>query len=305
MHVDPTAALIFTCELQTNTEWRILFLRINRCSFPQPSIIAMADFGILIKQRTFGQTARRDIWWLQPVLVFAGLSTFVVYATWAALQGGHYFWGPYISPFYSPLLFGDSQHSLFGPKPSWLPDWGSPALLILWIPGGFRLTCYYYRGAYYKAFWADPPSCSVGEPRASYRGENAAPLIAHNLHRYFLYIALPFLLFLVQDVWEALWFTNPGTGQASLGMGVGTIVLAANVIFLSGYALGCHSLRHLIGGGTDEMSKVPMCLKGYNCVSLLNLHHMRWAWLSLFWVMFSDLYVRLCSMGVWTDWRIL
>jgi hypothetical protein len=29
------------------------------------------------------------------------------------------------------------------------------------------------------------------------------------------------------------------------------------------------------------------------------------AWLSLFWVGFSDLYIRLCSMGVWTDWRIL
>ena len=59
----------------------------------------------------------------------------------------------------------------------------SPALLILWAPGGFRLTCYYYRGAYYKAFWADPPSCAVGEPRGSYRGEHSFPPIMQNIHR--------------------------------------------------------------------------------------------------------------------------
>jgi hypothetical protein len=31
---------------------------------------------------------------------------------------------------------------------------------------------------------------------------------------------------------------------------------------------------------------------------------MLFAWLSLFWVGFSDLYVRLCSMGVWHDFRL-
>jgi hypothetical protein len=37
----------------------------------------------------------------------------------------------------------------------------------------------------------------------------------------------------------------------------------------------------------------------------LNRNHMRWAWLSLFSVGFSDIYIRLCSMGIWSDWRIL
>jgi hypothetical protein len=60
-------------------------------------------------------------------------------------------------------------------------------LLILWAPGGFRLTCYYYRGAYYKSFWADPPSCAVGEPRKHYRRERSFPLILQNVHRYYLY----------------------------------------------------------------------------------------------------------------------
>src|SRR5688572_10813003 len=163
----------------------------------------------------FGATTRRDPWWTKPILVFLGLSAFVVYSTWAAFQGDHYHFGNYLSPFYSPELFGDSPHALFGPKPTWWPSFVpfSPALLILWAPAGFRFTCYYYRGAYYKAFWADPPACTVGEPRKSYLGENSFPLIMQNIHRYFVYLALIFLVFLAIDVWKALWFADPQTGQ--------------------------------------------------------------------------------------------
>ena len=130
----------------------------------------------------------------------------------------------------------------------------SAALLILWAPGGFRFTCYYYRGAYYKAFWADPPSCAVGEPRKSYRGENSFPLILQNVHRYFLYLALLFLIVLWRDVWKAMWFADPATGATTFGIGVGTLVLAANTTLLSGYTLGCHSFRHLVGGRLDRFS---------------------------------------------------
>jgi hypothetical protein len=266
----------------------------------------MASADVSLKQRPFGQTMRPDAWWAQPLLVFAGLSAFIGYSTWAAFQGAHYYSGPYLSPFYSPEFFGESPHSWFGAKPSWWPSWmlWSPALLILWAPGGFRLTCYYYRGAYYKSFWGDPPACTVGEPRKHYRGENSFPLIMQNVHRYFLYLALLFLIFLSVDVWKAMWFTN-AAGQTSFGIGIGTIVLALNVVFLGGYTLGCHSLRHLVGGFLDQISRAPVRQKTYNCVSCLNRRHMMWAWMSLFWVGFSDLYVRMCSMGVWTDLRIL
>jgi hypothetical protein len=253
---------------------------------------------VIEQQRSFGQTLRPDLWWVQPLLVTIGLSSFVIYATWAALQGNHYACGPYLSPFYSPLFFGDSRHAWFGPRPAWLPAFISPAMLILWAPAGFRLTCYYYRGAYYKSFWADPPSCTVGEPRHSYRGEASFPLILQNVHRYFLYVAIPFLFILASDVWKALWFPD------GFGIGFGTIVLALNVVFLGGYTFGCHSLRHLIGGGRDELSKSPTCHLLYGYASRFNRRHMTWAWMSLFWVMFSDVYVRLCSLGVLSDWRI-
>jgi hypothetical protein len=260
----------------------------------------------LPERRGFGDTSRRDAWWALPGVISVLLVSFVVYATWAAFQNAHYFYGPYLSPFYSPEIWGDSPHALFGPKPAWWPGWlpFSPALLILGIPAGFRLTCYYYRGAYYKSIWMDPPACAVGEPRKKYRGENSLPLILQNYHRYLLLISLVFLFFLAQDVWEALWFPD-GAGGERFGIGVGTLVLALNVVLLSGYAFGCHSLRHVVGGWRRRVSDSAFDGGLYRCVTCFNRRHMIWAWASLLWVAFSDVYIRLCSMGIWSDWRIL
>ena len=260
-------------------------------------------------------TARSDWWWAQPLAVFLGLATAIAYMTWAAFQGTSYHYdgggANYLSPLYSPELFGETKHAIFGEKPSFWPEdfmgfavpW-SPAFLILWAPAGFRLTCYYYRGAYYKSFWADPPACAVGEPRSSYWGENAMPLLLQNLHRYMLYFALIFCVILTWDAWEALWFTTPD-GGSEFGVGVGTLVLALNAFLLGGYTLGCHSLRHLIGGYADRISlRSKPQQKAYDCVSCLNRSHMKWAWFSLAWVCFTDLYVRLCAMGEIIDWRL-
>jgi hypothetical protein len=250
---------------------------------------------------------RQDAWWVQPAVTALLLGSFVIYATWAAFQNAHYWYGPYLSPFYSPEIYGSSPHALLGPRPGWWPGWVpfSPALIILPFPGLFRVTCYYYRGAYYKAMWADPLSCTVREPRNSYLGEQHLPLILQNVHRYFFYIALIFLVLLSRDVWLALWFPDPATGHVSFGIGVGTLVLALNVVLLTSYTFGCHSFRHLIGGYLDRMSGHPVRQSAYRCASCFNRWHMKWAWMSLFGVAFADIYIRLCSTGVWHDWRIL
>jgi len=191
-------------------------------------------------------------------------------------------------------------------RPEWLPGWApfSAGFLILAFPGLFRFTCYYYRGAYYKGFWADPPSCSVGEPRGtSYWGERWLPLVLHNVHRYFVYIAVLFLFILAYDVYLATqWPTADGGTQ--FGVGVGTLLLAVNVVLLTSYTLGCHSIRHIVGGFKDEISKSSLSSACYNCSSALNYKHQLFAWCSLFSVMFSDVYIRMCSMGIWTDFRI-
>jgi hypothetical protein len=86
-------------------------------------------------------------------------------------------------------------------------------------------------------------------------------------------------------------------------VGVGSLVLTLNVCLLASYTFGCHSLRHLTAGLFDKISEHPIRGKAYECVTCFNKRHMLFAWMSLFWVGFTDVYVRLCSMGVWTDWR--
>src|ERR1700722_6355412 len=204
----------------------------------------MANANALPQQRRFGETSRPDAWWVQPLLVFLGFSAFIVYSTWAAfhpLSGGkcaYWFSGggaDYLSPFFSPEIFGYSPHAIFAQAPAWWPTHllsFSPAFLVLWAPAGFRFTCYYYRGAYYKAFWTDPINCAVGEPRKSYLGEKYLPLIIQNIPRYFMYIAVIFIFILGYDAWQAMWFTD-GIGVKHFGVGVGTIVLTLNTIFLA------------------------------------------------------------------------
>jgi hypothetical protein len=255
----------------------------------------------ILAQKGFGKTSRRDAWWVTPAITFLVLSLFIVYATWAAFQNAHYWSGNYLSPFYSPEIWGQSPHAMFGPKPGWWPALlpFSPALLILPFPALFRFTCYYYRGAYYKAFWADPPACAVSEPRKGYTSENGWPLKIQNSHRYFMYAALIFLIFLWHDA--ILGFIFDGR----FGIGIGSLVLLLNTTMLTFYTISCHSFRHLIGGKRKCLSDRPLQNACYSCVSGLNTKHMVFAWISLFGVMLADLYVRMVSMGIWTDWRLL
>jgi hypothetical protein len=268
--------------------------------------MAHAPLPVLPPQRRFGETLRRDAWWLPNVPVLVVLTGFVIYATWAAFQNANYYYGPYLSPFYSPELLGESPHALFGPKPGWWPSLlpFSPALFILPVPALFRFTCYYYRGAYYKAFWADPPGCAVGEPRKSYLGENSFPLVLQNLHRYGLLLSVIFLFILGYDAARAFWFTDAATNTTHFGIGVGSIIMVLNVVLLSAYTFGCHATRHVVGGMLDRLSASPIRKRLYDGSSWLNRAHMRWAWFSLFGVALTDLYIRMCAMGIWHDVRL-
>jgi hypothetical protein len=250
----------------------------------------MAEPGTAVQRGRFGASTRRDAWWVELVPVVVVLGGFGIYATWRAFENSFYEWGPYLSPFYSPLL-----------KPGWWPF--SPAILILGGPLGFRATCYYYRKAYYRAFFLDPPACAVGEGRSHrYRGETAFPLILQNLHRYFLYVALIFLIILWYDAIRAFWFNG------RFGVGVGSLVLLANIVLLSLYTFSCHSLRHIIGGKVDCFSCVAFGgprHQAWKRLTFLNEHHMLFAWLSLFSVGLADLYVRLVASGTIQDLRLL
>ena len=243
-----------------------------------------------LTERSLGATVRRDAWWIQPLVTAIVLGAFGVYSTWAAWVGEHFEWGPYLSPFYSPLFQFD-----------WWPL--SPAFLILGAPLGFRVTCYYYRKAYYRSFWFSPPACAVRDGHATYTGETRFPLLVQNLHRYFFYVATLVVLFLWWDAILAFRFSAGGGGY-EFGMGVGTLVLLANAALLSLYSFSCHSCRHLCGGGLNLLSEAPFRYKLWLKISRLNEHHMLYAWISLAGVMLADLYVRLLSMGYITDLRI-
>lgn len=246
--------------------------------------------GVPARSR-FGATLRRDAWWAELLPVVALLGLFAIYATARAFEGRFFEWGPYLSPFYSPLI--DRDHH-------WWPF--SPALLILAGPLSFRATCYYYRKSYYRAFFLDPPGCAVGEGRRGYRGETAFPLVLQNLHRFSLYVAILFLLFLWKDAFLAFRF------DGRFGIGLGSLVLTVNVVLLTLYTFSCHSLRHLAGGGIDCFS----CSAGnrvrhglWRGVSAFNERHGLFAWFSLVSVGLADLYVREVACGAIRDLRLL
>lgn len=247
-------------------------------------------YSVPAMHQPLGSTSRSDTWWLVPGLMALAFIAFVIYATWAALQPVQFAaYSPYHSPFYSPDL------SVYIPGFRW-----SPAFLIVWLPAGFRLTCYYGRKAYFRSLLLSPSACAVAKGKRNYRGEAALPWILNNIHRYFLYLVLVLVAFHWIHMVEAFRFNG------SFGMAVGSLVVTADTVLLSLYALGCHSLRHLVGGNLDCFS----CAAGgaarhsaWKVVTKLNDYHNAFFWFSLLAVGFADLYIRLCAMGIWTDVR--
>ena len=238
------------------------------------------------EERLFA-TKRKDNWWAGPLVTAMVLLSFVVWATFRVFENDFYAVGSLLSPFYSPLI----KNPLV-----------SPAMLILWAPAGFRATCYYYRKAYYRSLFLTPPACGVRGVSKNYKGETWL-LLFQNLHRFLLYVALLFIFILGYDA--ILAFRIDG----GFGISVGSLVLTVNATLLGLYTLSCHCWRHLIGGNMNCFTLPggrPKLRHGlWQRFSSLNERHMHFAWASLVWVGFADLYVRMVATGAWTDFRLI
>jgi hypothetical protein len=161
------------------------------------------------------------------------------------------------------------------------------------------MTCYYYRKAYYRAFWLSPPACAVAEPHKGYSGETRFPLILQNIHRWFLYAASLVSLILTYDVVISFRDEDGNWGH----MGLGSLVMLVNIVLIWAYTLSCHSCRHVVGGRLRHFSKHPLRYRAWTVVSRLNERHALWAWLSLFSVGLTDYYIYLLATGTISDMR--
>jgi hypothetical protein len=249
-------------------------------------------------------TLRRDPWWRAPLIIATLLTIWVTYAT-VHVFIGKWYWVPrfhYLTPFYSPCVSGEcapgaaTLGTWFGRVPPIIPY----AVVSLPFVLGFRLTCYYYRRAYYRAFWRAPAACAVREPHATYTGETRFPLILQNLHRYFFYAVLLISVLNTYDLVQA--FRGPND---SFGFGLGTLIMAVNVILLWAYSLSCHSCRHITGGRLKNFSKHPVRYWMWTRISWLNARHMQLAWTTLGTLMLTDLYIMLVASSAISDLRFV
>ena len=251
-----------------------------------------------------GRTNRIDNWWSQPLVMGTGLTLALVYTFWRlfiystdgtisyTLEGS-----VVMSPIFSPNVL---EWDLFGLS-SWdHPSWVNAAILVLWIPFGFRGTCYYMRRVYYRTFFASPVACWVDEPdinkKLGYEGEKRL-FIFNNLHRYFLYAAMIILLIKWWDVTHTMTFDD------GIGISIGTFVMGIEAFLLTMYVTSCHALRHLAGGVLDRWTTGISRIRGklFGKISVLNRSHGFWFWTSLAFVFLGDLWVIAVCEGHISD----
>ena len=256
-----------------------------------------------------GRTNRIDNWLRQPLAMGIALTAAMIYTAVRLFlypDTIHYEvnGATVMSPIFSPNVL---EWKLFGLK-EWgetdAPSWVNAAILVLWIPFGFRGTCYYMRRVYYRTFFASPVACWVDEPeinkKIGYKGEKRL-FIFNNLHRYFLYAAMIILAIKWWDVTHTLHFTE-GAAQG-WGICIGTLVMGFEAFLLTMYVTSCHALRHLAGGVLDRWTSPIAKLRGklFGRISVLNRSHGFWFWTSLTFVFLGDLWVLAVDAGMVSD----
>lgn len=248
------------------------------------------------------RTLRTDRWWLSPLIQATALTVLLGYVVVRLFMRNYYFvpeYG-YLTPLYSPCLSaacapGSTHFGTFLPD---LPFWLPLPIIVFPILLGFRATCYYYRKATYRSLLLSPQACAVREPHRRYRGESRLPLALMNSHRYFFYAASALLLI---NTYDAVLAFFPKSG--GFGIGLGSIILLANVALLWSYTLSCHACRHVLGGRLKHFSRHPIRYRLWTFVSKINGRHMQWAWISLVSVTLTDVYIMAVSAGWIADLR--
>jgi hypothetical protein len=248
------------------------------------------------------RTLRKDRWWRAPLITVALLTAWVTYAVVRAFMQKWYWVADYhyLTPFYSPCVSTECapEAAHFGRI---LPGWPILPYATFSLPflGLFRLTCYYYRRAYYRSFWGSPPACAVPDLHKRYQGESRFPGILQNSHRYFFYAAI---LLSAINTWDAIEaFHSPG----GFGLGLGNVILVGNVALLWAYTVSCHSCRHIVGGRLRNFSRHPLRYRAWGLVSRLNARHMQLAWITLGTLVVTDAYIMAVSAGWISDLRFV
>ena len=241
-------------------------------------------------RRGFLSTLRTDAWWFEPLMIAASLGIFFGWLTISIfLNVWDFEIGPYLSPVYEPKLWNNTSFPL-----------ASPALIVLVGPVPFRATCYYYRRSYYRSYFLSPPACAVGDIGRSYKGETIFPFIIQNLHRFVMYAALVFVPILWYGAIHGFYNDDADVADTGWGVGLGSFVLVINAFLLMMYTFSCHSFRHFVGGGLNRFSASGWSRfrkRIWDFVTSWNQHHRFWAWTSLVWIVFTDLYIRFVANG--------
>lgn len=249
----------------------------------------MAQSAEPLPRESATKSQGQPYWWVEPAFTAVAFTAFVVYSAWEILTHNIFVYQNYLSPYSSPNVG------------QWLGIHTLPAVFVAWVPLLFRASCYYYRREYYRAFFWSPPACAIADRSPGrYTGETRAPQSWSYLHRFFLYLSIVVVIFLWKDAIQGFIFNG------HFGMGLGSLILLADAVLLSLYTFSCHAFRHLVGGSLDCFSCQGKASFRYNLwrrVSEWNLRHGTWAWVSMFMVWGTDLYVRLLISGVIHDVR--
>jgi hypothetical protein len=266
---------------------------------------ATARPGLARRAAISAKTLRTDRWWFEPVYTVVGLSAWLAWGLVHTLiiKDFYFVEGPghhYLTPFFSPCMSTACvpEAAAFG---RFLPDLPLIPFAFLSLPFLllFRLTCYYYRRAYYRSYWLSPPACAVPDGHEKYSGETRFPLVMQNLHRYAFYAAV--LISLV-NTWDA---ARSFHGTEGFGFGLGNVLLVANVVLLWAYTISCHSCRHIVGGRLKHFSRHPVRYRLWGFVSKLNTRHKELAWITLGTLALVDVYILALAAGWFPDLRFI